>query len=138
MTANEIEKAVVKAFIVPGRRARYIEALVDSGSKKKRDKVLARFDHNAEDFDSRYRHQIPADKQSPCEIEATLRSRGAPERCHVISTWTKYDRREMLLSDALESLVGQGMGSVISCIPGQLAYFESEEAGERYVLERTV
>jgi hypothetical protein len=27
-------------------------------------------------------------------------------------------------------------GTFLSCIPGQLAYFEGEEAGERYILAR--
>jgi len=30
------------------------------------------------------------------------------------------------------------MGAFVSCIPGKLGYFESEEPGERYVLERAV
>jgi hypothetical protein len=40
----------------------------------------------------------------------------------------------MPLSKALSSTVGYGMGTLISCVPGELAYYESEERGERYVL----
>jgi hypothetical protein len=35
---------------------------------------------------------------------------------------------------ALKEVVGYGMGTLISCIPGRLAYFESED--ERYILQK--
>jgi len=31
------------------------------------------------------------------------------------------------LESALESVVGNGMGTILSCIPGKLAYFEGED-----------
>jgi hypothetical protein len=39
------------------------------------------------------------------------------------------------LNEALESTVGSGEGTVLSCVPGQLAYFESEDR-ERVILQR--
>jgi len=41
----------------------------------------------------------------------------------------------MGLLDALKSVVGYGMGTVISCIPGRLGYFEGEFR-ERYILQK--
>ncbi len=40
----------------------------------------------------------------------------------------------MDLGVALSETVGYGMGTVISCIPGQLGYFEGESR-ERYILQ---
>jgi len=40
----------------------------------------------------------------------------------------------MELERALSETVGLGFGTAISCIPGELAYFEAEDPGERYLL----
>jgi hypothetical protein len=40
----------------------------------------------------------------------------------------------MDLLAALELVIGSGLGTVISCIPGKLAYYEGELPGDRYVL----
>ncbi len=42
----------------------------------------------------------------------------------------------MLLTDALAAVVGRGFGTILVCIPGSLAYYEGEDPGERYILER--
>jgi hypothetical protein len=46
------------------------------------------------------------------------------------------DGREFPLEEALNAVVGRGMGAFVSCLRGRLAYFEGEEPGERYLLER--
>jgi hypothetical protein len=40
----------------------------------------------------------------------------------------------MPLDQALKATVGNGIGTILSCIPGKLAYFEDEE--ERFILHR--
>lgn len=40
----------------------------------------------------------------------------------------------MQLSDALEEIVGSGMGTILSCLPGRLAFLETED--ERFILAR--
>jgi len=42
----------------------------------------------------------------------------------------------MRLEATLDETVGYVDGTIISCIPGRLAYFEGEENGARYILER--
>jgi len=44
------------------------------------------------------------------------------------------DQKELPLLDALRQTVGRGMGTVLSCIPGRLAFVETED--ERFILER--
>jgi hypothetical protein len=34
-------------------------------------------------------------------------------------------------------VLGMGDGVVLSCIPGKLAYYESEDASGRYILSRS-
>jgi hypothetical protein len=40
------------------------------------------------------------------------------------------------LRDAINQILGVGHGTLLSCVPGRLGYFEGEDPGERYILER--
>lgn len=126
------EEEFVKAFIVPSKRARYLSLLESS---KGRLKLIQGLDH-LNDLDLRYAKLIPAGQQSINNIEMILNQHKAPAFCHVMSSNSEIDNQNMSLHKALEKTVGQGMGTVISCIPGKLAYFEGEEPNERYILER--
>jgi hypothetical protein len=42
----------------------------------------------------------------------------------------------MALKDALIAVVGQGLGTLLSCVPGKLGYFEGEEKDARFILEK--
>jgi hypothetical protein len=44
------------------------------------------------------------------------------------------DGKDIYLEEALEEIVGRGMGAILSCIPGRLAFMETED--ERFILER--
>ena len=133
MTPDEIERLVVEAFVAPSRRARYFEAL---RNPKRRQKILNRLDHQVDDIDARFRVRIPQREQHPPEIEVLLRSKGAPDKCYVLSASDRFDRSELLLREALRGVVGYGVGTLISCIPGRLGYYESEGPGCRFILER--
>jgi hypothetical protein len=60
---------------------------------------------------------------------------GAGSKCRVTSENLDLDGREMDLDAALKETIGYGMGTIISCIPGRLAYFEDEDV--RYILQRS-
>ncbi len=59
----------------------------------------------------------------------------APDTCYVMGG-EDLDGRTLDLRDALQEVVGRNIGTVLSCIPGKLAYYEGENEGERYILER--
>ncbi len=63
-----------------------------------------------------------------------LLSKGAPGTCWVFSEDASRDAKEVELSEALRETIGAGMGTVLSCIPGKLGYFEDED--QRRLLER--
>lgn len=128
----EHETALVRSFILPVRKARYLGFLKTPKNRVKFRDALAHF----RDLDPRYAHLIPSSHHSRKDVEATLRSKGAPGLCYVMSEWREIDGRTMPLTEALTQVVGRGMGTFLSCVPGLLAYFESEEAGDRYILER--
>ena len=47
-----------------------------------------------------------------------------------------HDEEDLELLAALRKVVGYGIGTVLSCIPGKLAYFEAE-LRDRFLLVRT-
>jgi hypothetical protein len=130
---NDIESRLVRAFVVRDRRERYLEGL---SNPKRRSKILNRLNHHIDDIDPRFRVTLPAAHHSPAAVEEMLRSRGAPSMCYVMSSWDRLDAREMLLGEALSDVIGHQMGTLISCVPGQLGFYESEEPKTRYILER--
>jgi hypothetical protein len=67
-------------------------------------------------------------------IASELLKRHSPSIVFAISEDPRLDQRELPLMDALRQVVGGGMGTVLSCIPGCLAFVETED--ERFILER--
>jgi hypothetical protein len=53
-----------------------------------------------------------------------------------VSEIEELDGRILPLSNALNATFGMGLGTVLSCIPGALAYFEGERPGDRAIFER--
>ncbi len=118
-------------FFEPRYRARYL-GLVERGRLDRIAKDLPHFKH----LDDRFAKKMPDGRQGPAQIAATLREHGAPSRCFVLSDHPELHSTEVDLDDALTRIVGFGYGTLISCLPGRLAYFEGEEMRERYLLER--
>ncbi len=65
---------------------------------------------------------------------AVLIRAGAPPRCHVIA-YGDLDGRELPLREAVDNLLW--IGSVfVSCIPGRLGLYASEDGSNVFVLMR--
>ena len=127
-TQSEIE--TFRAFILPNMRDRYVEMVSSSRNRQKLIDELAHFGH----FDPRFRLPLESKKLFPAGIETVLRAKGAGSTCWVISEDRSIDGREIGLAEALKEVVGNQMGTVLICIPGRLAFVETED--ERYVLFR--
>lgn len=106
------------------------------GVPARRRKLIAELLAGVDSFDPRCVRPVPSGLQGTGDIELLLRSRGAPSTCHVMSENGALDGRKLPLAEALAEIVGWGASSLLSCRPGRLAYFEGEEPGERYLLER--
>lgn len=104
-------------------------------SPKRRPKALALLSHSLA-LDPRWSMRIEHGIQSIDGILALLNKRDATPTCYVISEDRLLDGNFVPLRDAVTRVVGSGMGSVLSCIPGKLAYYEGESPGTRYILER--
>jgi hypothetical protein len=131
---NEHEQAFVRAFVVADKQERYLTKL---GSKRHRKELLSRLHHNL-DYEPRFATQVPSAEQSASRILERLRKLGAPAQCYAIAADDTIDGRELLLKDTLDTIVGMGSGVVLSCVPGVLAYYESEEMNGRFVFARVL
>ena len=129
---NLHESAFVESFIVKPRRERVLEFLASS---KNRHKFTSMFDHHGRNYivPGRIR-QVEPRYQHASDLVQILRSMGAPATCHFIGG--KHDGEDLQLLAALREVVGYGIGTVLSCIPGKLAYFEAE-LRDRFLLVRS-
>lgn len=124
------EEALIKAFILPTKRERYIESLK---KPKKRARFCAELAH-FKALDPRYVVSILPSEQNPSSLVKILTAKGAGPKCWVISEDSDMDGRELVLEAVLKETVGRGMGTLISCVPGRLGYFEDEDG--RCILQR--
>ncbi len=129
---NVHEEMFARAFIIPEKRDRYVTLI---GSVKGRKKILNGF-HHIHDLDGRYAKSIPSNEQSAESIFRMLKQKGAPEMCYIMSDDSDIDQTEMPLRAAISRVEGSNFGTLISCIAGKSAYFETEDIGGRYILER--
>jgi hypothetical protein len=124
------EHSLIAAFVKRSKRDRYRDML---SSQRLRHKFTDQLAHFA-DFDPKYRLPIPSNKLFVENIAFELQKRHSPSIVFAISEDPTLDQKELPLVEALERIVGYGMGTVLSCIPGHLAFVETED--ERFILER--
>lgn len=123
-----LEEALVDAFIVPAKRERYKGLLAH---RKRRAKLLDGLIHCSA-FDARY----ASETSSGTDVVALLRSRGAPESCHVVSDVAELDGKKMPLQEAIGETEAHMRGTLIGCVPGLLAYYYGEAGEQRLLLQR--
>lgn len=128
---NIHEELFVNSFIVREKRGRYLEFL---GKEKMRQKITWNIER-CDDLEEKYRTRVPVDKQNPEDIFNILKEKSAPNICHIISTDDEIDGQEMNLKDVLENHFFDD-GTFISCIPGKLVYYASEEENGCFILEK--
>jgi hypothetical protein len=124
------EEATVRAFIQPTKRERYLGFLSNKKGRTKFRLELAHF----KSLNPMYIVPILPGHQNPSSIAKMLAAKGAGPKCWVISEDPQFDGQEMELDAALRETIGRGIGAIISCIPGKLAYFEDEDF--RCILQR--
>jgi hypothetical protein len=126
------EQEVVRAFILKNKRERCAFLLADPVGRQKFRDALAHFKW----LDERFAHPIPPKTaHTAAELVALLRQKGAGRTVWVISERRTIDGREMNLEAAMDEVWGQQCGTILSCIPGKLAYFRDEEMHSQRILE---
>jgi hypothetical protein len=137
--AVQHEDALIRAFVLPTRVERCLYLVADPRRRRKFTGELGHFSW----FDPTYSTPVKwkADPSLPLwerhlqgkrHIVELLRSKGAGRTCWVLSDRRDKDCQEVDLEKGVEDISD---GSILSCIPGRLAYFEGED--ESLLLERT-
>ena len=121
MDAQLHEELFIKSFIRADRQHRWAGLLPNP---RRRSRFIHRLADDS-DLDERCFVTVPPSPNYVSVLEL-LRSMGAPDRCYLISEVPGFDRTEMTLEEAVAQVFGSGMGTVISCLPGGLAYYEGE------------
>jgi len=119
-------------FIDPRRRERVGELL---SRPKSRQAFVAEL-HHFPAWDARATIFVPPSEASAQAIAELLRARGAGDQCYLLSAERRFDKMELSLLDALRQVVGSNSGTIVSCVPGRLAYYEGEDRNTRIILER--
>jgi hypothetical protein len=129
---NDHERGFL-AFLAEPTKRRF-ETLLARGERRRRD-VREMLDHSVR-LDPKFAQHLTGSDAFPKRVEAMLRKRGAPSTCFVLAANTDLDGREMPLGEALEAIIGIGNGAFVSCVPGQLGFYEYEDMKSSYLLSR--
>ena len=127
---NPEEEAFVNAFIVPDKRERYSAMLANP---KKRSKILGLLYHNLDTIPAKTFAIADRDHNS-VDVAKLLRQKGSGKSCYLISPEREFDQQEMLLENALETVISRDSAAIICCVPGHLAYYKAELS--QFVLEQ--
>jgi hypothetical protein len=117
------EEAVIKAFMLPNRQERFLALLSNPKRRREFTDSLAHF----RGLNPKFVQGIPKNCHDAPSTAGLLKQHGAGRNCWVISENSSLDSREMDLDEALRQIRGYEMGTIVSCIPGRLAYFEDED-----------
>ncbi len=125
---NEHEDKTVSSFILKEKRHRFRHIL---SMPKKRAAGLNRLNHCV-DLDPKYTEWLP----SNADIVGILKKAGSPSQVYLISSDSQLDGTTLPLATAVESAAMGGFGTIVSCIPGYLAYYYGECGERRAVLRK--
>ena len=129
---SDREVQIVNAFVLPAKRERYVDFV---RSAKRRPKFLRELYH-FQDFDPACIVPITDRTDSASGLIRELRLLGAVADCYVVSNLRELDGTNMPLDDTIERVFALVEGTIVCCVPGQLAYFEGEGRKNRFILHR--
>lgn len=134
MQSTGHEAAVIRAFVQRNKQERFLGFLANPKNRKKFTESLSHFRW----FDQRFSAPLNWEVDPKLtlwgrhvsgieNIYRLLKSKGAGPTCWAMSEDSVIDGTELDLREALEHVRGRQIGTILSCVPGRLAYFESED-----------
>jgi len=126
------EQEFVRSFIQKERRERCSFLLSHPSRRRRFTAELAHFKW----LDERFASPVPG-SLTAVELLSLLKRNGAGPNVWVISEDRSIDGRALPLEEAIDSIWGGSMGSVLSCIPGRLAFFRGEEKNSERLLQHS-
>jgi hypothetical protein len=136
MRAADHEAAVIRAFVQRDKQERFLGFIANPKNRKKFTESLSHFRWFDQRFAAPLQWKVDQDPKLTLwgkhvsgieNIYRLLKSKGAGLTCWAMSEDSQIDQRELDLREALEHVKGRQIGTILSCVPGKLAYFESED-----------
>lgn len=128
-SAEEHELGLVNAFIMSARRERVTTLM----TPRRRADFRAALPH-FKWFDEQYARSLKPEEQSHANLAQLLQTHGAGESCYLLSVREDLDGKFMNVEAALDEVVAMGEPTIISFVPGKLAYYEDEWAKNSLLL----
>jgi hypothetical protein len=132
MDAASHDQSFVSSFVAARKRTRYLSFL---GKAKLRGKFLDKLSSGLE-LDVDKINILDASRLSIDRLKALLLEKGAERTCHVIADCSPLDGADMPLEEGLRLASSHSFGIILSCVPGSLALYKTEEPGPSFVLTR--
>ena len=127
------EQATIQSFIQMERQERCLFLLSHPARRRDFTRQLAHFKW----LDPRWAAPIPPKVAHTADQIATLlRQKRAGNSVWAISEDPSMDAREFPLEKAVKEIWGGNKGTILSCIPGKLAFFRGEEMKSELLLMR--
>ncbi|SMB79711.1 hypothetical protein SAMN00120144_3982 [Hymenobacter roseosalivarius DSM 11622] len=126
--------AFLEAFLAKQYKQR---RLYSPASDKRKGNPLLGMDALYRELDGRYCIQLP--KGTKQQQQVFVRQAVAKYKlstCYVLSAYEPFNEQTMRIDEALDKIVGDGPTTIISFIPGKVAYFEGHSLGDRYLCIR--
>lgn len=130
---NSHLQAFLEAFLAKRYKAR---GLYSPASARKGNPMLG-LDALWRELDDRYCVQLPSGTKQ--QHEAFVRQALATYKlatCYVLSAYAPFHEQTMGVEEAIEKIVGDAPTTIISFLPGKVAYFEGHSPGDRYLCIR--
>lgn len=124
---NEHEEKMVSTFIAKEKRHRF-RYFMDN--VKIRSRELDCLNHTSV-LDPRYTTWLSRKE----DIVDLLRKEGSPDYVYIISMDKRIDQKTLPLEEAIAQVFEFNWGTIVSCIPGKLAYYHDEDGGRRALLK---
>jgi hypothetical protein len=124
---SDLHESELVRFVIAAKQGRYLGQLK---SRKNRGKFLKALYH-FHDWDPDVVIELPRGCTAKDLVEL-LYAKGAGPRAWLVSASPRLDASVLPLDEAISNVFGVAEGTVVSCVPGALAYFEGED--ERLVL----
>lgn len=128
-SAEEHESGLVNGFILSARRER-VSTLMTPRRRADLRRALPHFKW----FEEKFARSLKPEEQSQAALAQLLRARGAGKACYLLSVRKDLDGSFMELEAALDEVVAMGEPTIVSFVPGKLAYYEDEWARDSLLL----
>jgi hypothetical protein len=133
-TGSVHEQEFIRSFIQKERRERCSFLLSHPSRRRQFTAELAHFKW----LDERFAPAVPGSMaHSAVEMVSLLKRNGAGPTVWIISEDRSIDGRALPLEEAMDCIWGGSMGSVLSCIPGKLAFFRGENMKSELLLQHS-